>query len=464
MNKNKPTPTHLNSLTDFRQQVYALFENQHDVLFEIMDAIIQTPAARSYAELSMAPATTRQWTSIYSALADGTVDTQGLRVLCLEQMPSEKSRLHFALDVMAVRRMHSPTLKDRVFCHGAQREVGGKGIIIGLPYSILAYVEQRGSSWAPAIHTQRVKPDESAVDVALTQASWVAEQLPEDTTSEIALDGGYGNLKFFSGMRGVRTFATARMRNDRVLYQLPQTPPKSKKKKRGRSRKYGSEFRFADPTTWPTPNEVLEFEDPKFGRVRLELWSALRFRVKKEIVDISVIRSQIRWEKDQPPAPHWYGVHNGTTEKTTLARVFECITHRWPIEPANRFRKERLYAELPKVRQAEASDLWMMLLQVVEWELYLWRPAASDSHLPWQKPLPTEQLTPGRVIRSLNQNLARVGTPVSAVLPRGKSPGWQPGRPRTTPATYRLESKKQKKALEMSKNERNVEHKQLFLA
>lgn len=453
MNKNKPTPTHLNSLTDFRQQVCALFENQHDVLFEILDAIVQTAAARSYAELSLAPAFTRQWPSLYSALADGTVDTDGLRALCLAQLPREKPRLHFALDVMAVRRMHSPTLKDRVFCHGAQREVGGKGIIIGLPYSILAYVEQRGTSWAPAIHTQRVKPDESAVEVALRQASWVAEEIPAGTLSEIALDGGYGNLKFFSGMRGVKTFATARMRNDRVLHQLPPAPTTGKKKKRGRSRKYGLEFRFADPATWSTPEEVIEFEDPKFGRVRLELWAALRFRMKKEIVDIAVIRSQIRLEKDKPPAPHWYGVHNGTTEKITLARVFECITHRWPIEPANRFRKERLYAELPKVRQAEASDLWMTLLQIVEWELSLWRPAASDSHLPWQKPLSTEQLTPGRVIRSLSENLDRVGTPVSAVLPRGKSPGWQPGRHRTRPATYRLESKKRKKALEMSKNE-----------
>ncbi|MGI0036679.1 MAG: hypothetical protein ACRD98_12515, partial [Nitrososphaera sp.] len=190
-----------------------------------------------------------------------------------------------------------------------------------------------------------------------------------------------------------------------------------------------------------------------FGRVRLELWSALRFRVKEEIVDISVVRSQIRLEKDSPPAPHWHGVHNGTTEETTLARVFECLTHRWPIEPANRFRKERLYAELPKVRQAEASDLWLELLQVIEWELYLWRPAASDSHLPWQKPLASDQLTPGRVIRSLSENLERVGTPVSAVLPRGKSPGWPPGRHRTVPEIYRLESKKRKKALEMSKNE-----------
>lgn len=452
MTKNKPTQAHLNSLTDFRQQVYALFENQRDVLFEITDAIIQTPAARSYAELSIAPAFTRRWSSAYSALADGAVDTEGLRALCFQQLPREKPRLHFAIDVMAVRRMHSPTLKDRVFCHGAQREVGGRGVIIGLPYSILAYVERPGTSWAPALHTQRVKPGQTAVDVALTQTSWLAEQLPAEITSEVALDGGYGNLKFFAGLRGVRTFATARMRNDRVLYQLPPSLQKGKKKRPGRPSKYGPEFRFADPATWPTPDEVLEFEDTNYGQVRLELWSALRFRVKKEIVEIPVVRSQIRLEKDKPPAPHWYGVHNGTTEKATLERVFECVRHRWPIEPANRFRKERLYAELPKVRQAEASDLWLQLLQVVEWELYLWRPAASDSHLPWQKPLATEQLTPGRVTRSLSENLERVGTPVSAVLPRGKSPGWPPGRHRTVPEIYRLESKKRKKALEMSKN------------
>jgi hypothetical protein len=452
--KNNPTQAHFNSLSNFRHQVYALFENQRDVLFEITDAVIQTADARSYAHLSLAPAFTRQWPSLYTALADGKIDSQGLRALSLQQaLRQPQSRLHFAIDVMAVRRMHSPTLKDRLFCHGAQREVGGKGIIIGLPYSILAYVERRGTSWAPALATQRVKPDQSAVEVAVTQARWVAERLPARTTPEIALDGSYGNLKFFAGLRGVRAFATARMRNDRVLYQLPPTAPKGKKKKRGRRPKYGPAFRFAESKSWPTPNEVLDFEDPKFGLVRLELWSALRFRVKKEIVDISVVRSQIHLEKDKPPAPHWYGVHNGTAEQTTLARVFECVTHRWPIEPANRFRKERLYAELPKVRQAEASDLWLELVQVVEWELYLWRVAASDAHLPWQKPVAGDQLTPGRVIRSLSENLERVGTPVSAALPRGKSPGWPIGRVRAAPAIYRLESKKRKKALEMSKNE-----------
>src|SRR5262245_7920930 len=225
-----------------------------------MDAVIQTSATRSYAELSLAPAFTRKWPSLYSALADGSIDVKGLRELCLNQVPQTKERLHFAIDVMAVRRMNSPTLKDRVFCHGAKREVSGTGIIIGLPFSILAYVEQRGTSWAPSLHTQRVKPDQSAVDVAVRQASWIAEQLPAEVSPEIALDGGYGNLKFFRAIRGVRTFATARMRNDRVLYQIPRTPAAGERKP-GRPPKYGPEFHFADPQTWPTADEVYEFED-----------------------------------------------------------------------------------------------------------------------------------------------------------------------------------------------------------
>jgi len=453
VNKNEPTQTHLNALTKFRQQAYALFANQRAVLFELTDAIIQTPAAGSFAELSLARACTRQWPSLYCALADGALDLEGLRTLCLQQVPREKARRHFALDVMAVRRMHSPTLQERVFCHGAQREVGGQGVIIGLPYSLLAYVEERGNSWAPAVHTQRIKPGQSAVEVALTQVRWLAVKLPADNPPEIALDGGYGNRKFFAGLRGVRGFATARLRNDRVLYQLPLALPSGAKRPPGRPPKYGPEFRFAEPATWPAPDEVCEFADPQYGRVRLELWAALRFRVKQELVDIAVLRSQIHLEQAKPPAPHWYGVHNGTSEKTTARRVFECLTHRWPIEPANRFRKERLYAELPKVRTAASSDLWLQLVQLVEWELYLWRPAAADVHLPWQAPLPPAHLTPGRVIRSLGANLARIGTPVVAALPRGKSPGWPAGRHRTRPPRYRLESKRRKKALEMSKNE-----------
>jgi hypothetical protein len=438
------------ALTQFRQQVYALMEKQADVLFELTDAVIQTPHPSSFTALTLAPAVTRRWSSLSDALSTGRLDEAGLRQLCLAHLPAGRTRYHFALDVMSVRRMHSPTLNERVYCHGAQREVGGKGIVVGLPYSLLAFVDQRGSSWAPTVHTQRVKPGASAVAVALTQTSWLAQHLPPALTAETALDGGYGNLPFFLGVQGQRLFATARLRNDRVFYQIPSPPPAGTKP-RGRPVKYGKVFKCSDPSTWPPPDETLELEDASYGRVRLQLWSALRLRVKDHLVDLTVVRSRIHTEQVKPPAAHWYGVYNGTAEPTTLARAFECITHRWPIEPANRFRKERLHAELPKVRQAAASDLWMQLLQVIEWELYLYRGQARDVRLPWQAPLTTAQLTPGRVIRALSEHLPQVGTPTQKLLPRGKSPGWKKGRPRSRPERYRLTPKRRKQALAASR-------------
>jgi hypothetical protein len=137
--------------------------------------------------------------------------------------------------------------------------VGGKGIVMGLPYSLLAFVDQRGASWDPTVHTQRVKPGESAVAVALTQTSWLAEHLPPELSAETALDGGYGNVPFFLGVQGQRLFAAARMRNDRVFYQIPSPPPE--KKLRGRRRKYGAVFKCRDATTWPPPDETLELTD-----------------------------------------------------------------------------------------------------------------------------------------------------------------------------------------------------------
>jgi hypothetical protein len=448
---NQSTQEHITKLQCFRQQIYSLFDNRRDSLFELMDAIVQTPHANSFAELSLAASSTRKWHSSYKALSDGSLEEAQLRRLCFELLP-DKQLLHFAIDVMATRRMHSPTLKERLFCHTAKREVSGKGVIIGLPYSLLAFVEGRSRSWAPTLHTQRIRPGEKAVEVAVEQARWLADQLEQGQGAALALDGSYGNREFFAKMRRIKLLAVARMRDDRRLYRRPPTASKQKRRP-GRPRKYGKKFCFAERATWGPASEVLEFNDSSYGQTRLEMWRDLRFRLKGEVVEISVVRCQIHLEREKRPKARWYGVHNSTSEDVSLSAIFECIVHRWPIEPANRFRKQRLFAELPKVRQAESSDLWMMLLQLTEWQLYLWREAAKDERLPWQKPLPTDRLTPGRVIRSLSANIMRVGSPVSQVLPRGKSSGWPPQRVRKRPLKYRLESKRRKRLLEMSKNE-----------
>lgn len=411
---------------------------RRDALCSLVEAVKQMTHLNSFVELSLAPTFRHRWHSIY-AITDAEIDVKKLNLLCLEQVPARES-LYYALDVMNVRRAASETLKARMVCHGAKREAFGNGVVLGLPYSILAFTENASSSWAMTVNSERVKPEEKAVSVAVKQIEWLFENKSEAETS-VGLDGSYGNVGFFLELKGKEAFAVARMRNDRTLYRQP----KRRAGGRGNQAKYGEKFKFNEPESLGEAEEIIEFEDAKHGRVRLEKWSNLRFRVAKEVVEIEVIRSQIHLERKEPPKPRWYGIHNGTDEKTKLKRCYLTVKHRWTIEPSNRFRKERLYAESPKFREAESSDKWLKVSQIIEWETYLWRENAKDERLAWQAELIEEKLTPGRVLKSLALNLAEVGEFSPEVLPRGKSSGWKKGRVRKRPPKYKIKLKGKKK-------------------
>lgn len=411
---------------------------RRDALCSLVEAVKQTTHLNSFVELSLAPTFRHRWHSIY-AITDAGIAVEKLNLLCLEQVPHRESN-YYALDVMNVRRAESETLKERMVCHGAKREAFGNGVVLGLPYSILAFTENASSSWAMTVNSERVKPEEKAVAVAVKQIEWLFENKSEAETS-VGLDGGYGNIGFFLELKGKEAFAVARMRNDRTLYRQP----KKSEKRRGKPSKYGEKFKFNEPESWGEAEEIIEFEDAKHGQVRIEKWSNLRFRVAKEVVEIEVMRSQIHLERKEPPKPRWYGIHNGTKEKTELKRCYLTVKHRWTIEGSNRFRKERLYAESPKFREAESSDKWLKVSQIIEWETYLWREQAKDERMAWQAELSEEKLTPGRVLKSLALNLQEVGEFSPEVLPRGKSSGWEKGRVRKRPAKYKIKLKGKKK-------------------
>lgn len=109
---NPTTQADFTRLRRFRQQAYQLFSHSQDAFFELLDAVVQTPHAASFAELSLAPAFTRQWPSAYQAIAAARYDQQALNELCLAQVPTT-AVAHFALDVTGMRRLHSPTLRER---------------------------------------------------------------------------------------------------------------------------------------------------------------------------------------------------------------------------------------------------------------------------------------------------------------------------------------------------------------
>lgn len=446
---NPTHPANFTRLRRFRQQAYALFTHSKDAFFDLLDAVLQTPQAHSFVELSLAPAFTRQWPSVYQALEEARYDEPALRELCLAQVPTDVVA-HFAIDVTGMRRLHAPTLRERCYYHGAAREAHGRGVLIGLPYSVTAWTPQRGSSFAPAVHLQRLAPGAKAVALAVEQVLWLGLETPSSLDWRVALDGAYGNREFFAPLQDKAVQVIARTRSDGVLYRRATAADYGG---RGRRPVFGAAFRCADPATWGPPDETLSFEDAQHGRVELQLWRDLGWRKQGRFVSVDLIRSQIHTEREQPPAPHWYAAYNGKPEQSlTVKDWYLAIAQRWSIEPANRFRKERLYAELPKVRAASSSDHWLMGVQLLEWELYLARDQVAQKVLPWQKPQAAAALTPNRVIQSLPDHLAQVGTPVQEVRPRGKAPGWPPGKARRRPTKYKLTPKRRKKVVPLSKS------------
>jgi hypothetical protein len=213
---NTDAQTDFTRLRAFRQHAHQLFQHRRDAFFELLDAVIQTPSARSFAELSLAPAFRRQWHSLYKALDEVRYDQSELDSLCLAEIPTSEVA-HFAIDVLSLRRMHSETLHERLYCHGAKREVGGRGIIIGLPYSITAWASERGSSFTPSVNIRRLKPDEKAVAVAVDQVLWLGFYTPSLLDWRCALDGAYGTREFFAPLQEKAVQVVARTRKDRVL-------------------------------------------------------------------------------------------------------------------------------------------------------------------------------------------------------------------------------------------------------
>ncbi len=98
----------------------------------------------------------------------------------------------------------------------------------------------------------------------------------------------------------------------------------------------------------------------------------------------------------------------------------------------------------------EQSERWSDLIPLLSWQLWLAKDGIKDCPLPWQQP--SQKLSPGRVANSFAAVLARIGTPAPDPKPRGKSPGWTPGRPRAPRTRYPIVKKAFTKPKKVSKD------------
>ncbi len=415
-------PEHLTKLAAFRQAVYhEVFTARRDAQFELLDALLLNPPAASLADLALSPSFQRAWPSAYAALEDGRQDALALRRLLVAHLPTAQP-LVFALDGTTWPRPAARCLPDRQYCHSPTPAVLAESIVVGWPYSLLAWVPAAHSSWAPPLACDPIAPTQTAIRVGLAQLStlWAARPAAAGVWI-VAADGSYSTVPFWQGARaiiGTTGGMVTRLRCDRVLYG-PPGPYAG----RGAPRKHGARFACADPATWGPPTTEQIVQDARWGQVRLRYWAGLHDRRDGQTL-LGVLRVAVHQERPKPPAALWLTWLGVALEPETIWRAYE---RRWSIEPSIHFRKAGLGWTRPQV-QPEAMGIWTGLVTIAVWIVFLAQGVGAAKRAPWRRA--TTPATPGQVRAGLGAIFLHLGSPVRAPRPRGKAPGWPPGRVR----------------------------------
>jgi len=418
--KHHSTATkHFNKLIQFRQAVYSNLGNARDALFELSDAVIATPAANSFAELSCSKYFRRRWSSLYEALQDGRPDRQALMRLYCQQV-EENERPMLAGDHTAWPRPSAYTLRDRTVEHQPTPVPGNRPITLGHGYSTLAWVAEWKGSWALPLLHERITSQETPFTKAREQLGKVQSQLAVRSIS--LWDAEYGCAPFLLATADIPADKIIRLRPNLRLFG-PPLPYKGK----GRHPKHGQKFKFKDPTTWWEPVECFEMDDPDLGRTQVRIWKNLHLQKASEypliVARLERLETKgtrrlpkviwVAWVGEEPPEP-----------KTWWQRY----VRRYAVDHWYRFAKQRLYWTLPLFSTPEQAERWSDLMPLITWELWLARPIGLDKPLPWQRKL--SELTPGRVCQGWSDIFAQIGTPAQMPKRRGNAPGWLKGRER----------------------------------
>jgi len=436
MSNTTTTPAeNLNKLVVFRQAAYVGLGQARDAMFELGDAVLRTRHANSFAELSLSPAFRRKWPSVYEALQDSRPDRAVLRRLYLAQLAWVKRPLLVG-DHTAWPRLEAPTLRDRTIEHQPTPVPGAKPITVGQGYSTLVWVPESRGSWALPLAHERIASDASPLRMMVAQLRQVCPHL--DERGLVLLDAEYGCAPFVKDSADIPCDKLMRLRSNLCLRTAPPPYPGW-----GRPAVHGRKFKFRDARTWGKPTETLAVDDPDLGHLLIRLWANLHF-LKAPGHPLWVMRIERPHARGTRRDPRVLWLAWCGAPPPPLREGWRLYFRRPTVDHWYRFIKHSLFWTLPCLKTPEQAEHWSDLMPLLTWELWLARPLVTDHALPWQKHLTT--LTPGRVRQSLEPLCAQIGTPATLPKPRGKSPGWPTGRPRTKAPRYAIVKKRPKRS------------------
>ena len=427
----------------FRTRLHGCFGRRADALFELTDAILTAGRVPSAVHLCFATIHRRSWGSLYAALSKGRIDAEALRELLVSHAPGKGEAPVYAVDVSSWPRCDAEASPGRGYLYHPSRHSAGQPIVVGWAYQLVARMRFERDSWVTPVDARRVEPEEDANRVAAEQVRALLYRLPDcDDAPLFVFDAGYDSVRLQQNLEGCCAQILVRLNSGRTFYFDPEPQPK---RTVGRPCRHGEKFDLKDSETWPEPTHEHHCLTERYGSVQVRAWSGLHPKTRKAkqrygsesacVVKGTVVLVQVgrlpQGERRREPKALWLW-WNGEGEPD-LDLLWRSYCRRFSVEHGIRFLKQTLGWTAPRVRHPEQADRWTWLVLAAYSQLRLARGVVADRRLPWERPLPTEKLTPYRVLRCFVTLLPLVGTPAAAPKPRGRSPG-RPRGSRSGPA------------------------------
>jgi DDE superfamily endonuclease len=417
--------TALDTLRHFRQAVYQTLGHRKDSLFELLDAALVSPVRATLVRLSLPAAFRRRWPSACDALADGQVKPAHCRALVHRYLPepAAPARPLWAGDGTSWPRPAAATSPARTYGHFASPGIPQDSLIVGWEYEWLFGLPAGSGSWVLPLDVRRRAPGSGTpTEIAIRQLRAAWARRPPGAARPVALyDSGYDPVHFARARLAVDVLV--RLRTRRKFFG-PPGPYRG----RGPRPKHGPVFKLWDPATHPMPARRAEAHEPTHGRVQVAVWPDQHVQ-GAQALPFTIARVQVERlpRHAKPPKPLWLAWVGGDLP-ADLLDLWRWYTARFTAEHGFRFLKQDLGWTTVRPSNPWAADRWSWLLALGLWQLWLARGVVADQRLPWERSLPTDRLTPGRVRRALALDLSQVGTPARPVRRRGKSPGRRPGQ------------------------------------
>ncbi len=438
-------------LDAFRRELYRSLTRWPDTLFELCDAVLCAPGpVTSLPELSLAGVHRRGHGSTYAALADGRLDVDRLRVALagLDLPRGGDGQIRLAVDVTPWPRPDAECSPQRAHAHRPCRCDGVRQTIPGWPYSIVAVLESGRQSWTAPLDAVRLAPGDDATEVTADQIRQVWQRLcgagqwrEGDPPVLVALDAGYDVIRLAFLLRDLPVRLLGRVRADRRFHARAEAYAGT-----GRPGRHGPAMKLDDPATWPAPGRTATDVHERYGQVAVTAWGHYHPQLQRRagwaahpgalpIVEGTLILVRVdRLPGDRAPKPLWLWHSHPQAADLDVLRLFHIFLRRFDLEHTFRFLKQTLGWTRPRLRHPDQADRWTWLILAAYTQLRLARGLTGDLRRPWEKPLPPDRLTPGRVRRGFPRIHPKTARPARAPKPSRPGPGRPKGISNSSPA------------------------------